>query len=233
MEEDLLKISTNTENKATINYSKIVVVRHGESLANKEGIYQGQSYDTDLSELGKKQAVAVAERLSEIGIKKVVSSPLRRTYLTALEIAEIAGTDVIIDHRLTETNHGKWEGKNKAWIMENFPDLYNLWLTKPTEVSFPEGETFLDTVERIKEFIESPILDEDVMVVTHDNIIRIMLSLTSKLPLDLIWRFEVESGGLNFFEKNLVGGKQKLRLMLANDVRHLQGIRSDLSQHAL
>ncbi len=233
MEEDLLQLEMNKELKDQQRLSKVVLVRHAESLANKEGIYQGQTHDTDLSPLGQLQAQAVARRLAELGIRHVVSSPLKRTFQTAIEIAKCIDCDVTIESRIIETNHGIWEGKHKNWIAENYGDIYSLWLTKPSAVVFPGGESFMETVARVQSFLSDTALDEDTILVTHDNIIRIALALSANLDLDLIWRFELESAALNFFEKTNKNGQTKLRLLMANDVRHLNGLRAEMKDHAL
>lgn len=212
---------------------KLIVVRHGESIANTEGIYQGQKYDTDLSELGKKQARVLALKVRELGIKKIITSPLKRTYQTALEVSKETGLSIEINNLILETGHGDWEGKSKNWIENNYKDLYKLWLTSPSKVFFPGGETFLQTYGRVQKFIADINSDEVVLVVTHDNIVRILITMANGWTLDEIWRHDIETASLNFFEINSMDGKNHLKILKLNDNKHLEGIRADVGKHAL
>lgn len=213
--------------------SKLIVVRHGESVANSGGVYQGQSHDTDLSELGLNQAKALAERLKDFGIRRIVTSPLKRTYQTAFEISKVLDCEIEVRNEIIETNHGVWEGKSKNWILENFGDLYNLWLSKPSEVVFPEGEAFLDTVSRVQMFLDNLDSMQDTVLVSHDNIVRIITALSKNESIDSIWDYKIEPAGINIYEGSKMGGKLKVRLLKLNDTKHLKNLRADINKHAL
>lgn len=232
MEEDYLQ-NVDKEACLTSLINTIMVVRHAESVANSRGIYQGQTHDTDLSDLGRKQAKALAKKAKTLGIKKIISSPLKRTYQTALAVAGEMGCDIEINEMLIETNHGVWEGKHKNWIKENFNDIYDLWQKKPGEVSFPGGEAFSDTVKRTLSFLELTDFKKNTLVVTHDNIIRVMVSLISNSDINKIWEIPLETASLNFFEVNKVDQKNVFRILKLNDVEHLKGLRNDIHNHAL
>jgi len=232
MEEDI-KDTFDEERKNTTRIRKIIAVRHAESLANSQGIYQGQSFDTELSFLGEKQAEALAKRLKEIGVAKIITSPLKRAYLTARIVAEEVGCEIEFDQRIIETNHGVWEGKHKDFIAENFPDLHRLWLEKPSEVIFPKGEAFMNTVQRTLEFLENTNFEPNTLIVTHDNILRLMISLIMNSDIDKMWEIPLETASLNFFEVNKVNGKNVFRILRLNDVEHLSNLRNDIRVHAL
>jgi broad specificity phosphatase PhoE len=213
---------------------KLFVVRHAESIANTEGIYQGQTYDTDLSELGKKQAIALAGALKKFAIKKIITSPLKRTYQTAVEVSKVTGVPVETNDLILETNHGMWEGKNREWIKENFKSVLETWQLKPGSAVFPNGESFSDTANRVKAFMNDSEHQNNTLVVTHDNILRILVSLANSESIDNIWKYNIESASLNIFETiNKANGKNALRVVKLNDSRHLEGLRADLKNHAL
>jgi len=233
MEEDLTEFSVTTERRETGIIPKIIAVRHAESVANTQGIYQGRSYDTDLSPLGKKQAQALAKRLKKLGIRKIITSPLRRTYQTAFEVSSLCDCPIEVSELIVETHHGIWEGKNKDWIKKNYPKIYKTWLTKPGSVIFPEGEAFTETLKRVQTFLEKEKLSNDTLVVTHDNIVRIMITLANGWTLDDLWKHHIEPAALNFFEINSINGNPRLNLLKLNDNAHLKGLHADLSKHAL
>ena len=210
--------------------AKIYLVRHAESIANTEGRYQGHTYDTDLSILGQQQARALADHLIAYRITKVIVSPLRRTYQTGLIIAKRKGIPIIAELRLIETNHGTWEGQTKKEITRNWPTLYKMWTLHPSVVQFPEGEKFLETQNSvINWWIEIKDTSENLLVVTHDNIVRIIIAYIFGLHLDNMWRFHLDPTAVTLIERNKNGD----RLLCLNDNRHLGGLDSNLATHAL
>jgi broad specificity phosphatase PhoE len=232
MEDDPIQI-IGTERTEDSFLSKIIAVRHAESVANAHGVYQGQTHDTDLSDLGVKQARALAKRLAGLGLTKIIASPLRRTYQTALEVSRVCGCPVEINNLIIETNHGEWEGKEKSLVQKLYPDVYETWLTKPSQTVFPGGEAFIQMLERLELFLESDLLSNDTLLVTHDNVIRILVTLANGWTLDDIWVHNIEPAALNFFEINKLSGKNKLSILKLNESDHLEGIRADINKHAL
>jgi broad specificity phosphatase PhoE len=84
---------------------KIILVRHGESEANKAGKHQGKGdkwTNTSLTEKGKQQAKKVAERLKKEEIEIIYSSPLKRAKETAESINRNHNLEIIYDKRLKE-----------------------------------------------------------------------------------------------------------------------------------
>jgi broad specificity phosphatase PhoE len=232
MEEDLTQFRI-TETKETQKVRRVIVVRHAESIANSQGIYQGQSYDTGLSPLGIKQAKALAKKAQGLSVKRIITSPLKRTLHTARMIAKRTGVDLAVEDDLVETNHGLWEGKRKDWIESNYSELTKLWQKNPSKVRFPQGESFMETVERVLKFLDNKNFDEDTLIVTHDNILRVMVALVKNIDIDKIWDLEIESGALSYFEVNKIKGKNVYRLLKINDTGYLEGLRSNLNNHAL
>ncbi|XP_021752383.1 phosphoglycerate mutase-like protein 4 [Chenopodium quinoa] len=90
--------------------TEIIVVRHGVTDWNVLGKGQGQT-DTELNEVGRKQAVIVAERLSrEPNISAIYSSDLKRALKTAEAIASRCGLEVVTDKDLRERHIGDLQG---------------------------------------------------------------------------------------------------------------------------
>lgn len=210
--------------------ARIYLVRHGESVANTEGRYQGITYDTSLSELGKKQAGELAKRMKKIRVKKIVTSPLTRTRETAETVARFNKINVELEKNIIETNHGLWEGEYKDEIAKKWPHIYKKWQKFPSQVKFPGGEHFLETQKRIitwwKEFI---IQNEDTLVVSHDNIIRIIIARILNMKLNRIWKFHLQPTAITLVEIN--SGFPKLKAL--NDSGHLKNLQVNLEVHAL
>src|SRR5579859_4006676 len=94
---------------------RILLARHGETVFNVEGRWQGQS-DSPLTERGLLQARELGRALSAEPIVAVYSSDLGRALQTAAEVAAPHGLEVLGDRRLREIATGKWTGKSRAEI---------------------------------------------------------------------------------------------------------------------
>lgn len=88
---------------------KLFIIRHAESEWNPIGRYQGL-LDPGLSERGLKQVELLGRALEKEKIDVIYSSPLKRTYQTAQEIAKRQGLEIIEDKRIIEIDHGVWSG---------------------------------------------------------------------------------------------------------------------------
>ncbi|KKQ42813.1 MAG: Phosphoglycerate mutase family protein [Microgenomates group bacterium GW2011_GWC1_37_8] len=233
MEEDFSDW-TGVERRVNPRENNIVVVSHAESIGNSEGIFQGQTFDSDLSELGKKQAKALAKRLKIFGARKIITSPLKGSRQTAQEVADTARCEIEINEKIIETNHGVWEGRHKVWIRENFTDIFDAWLQTPSQVRFPDGESFMETIQRTLDFLENTDFEPNSVVITHDNILRVMISLISNSDIDKMWEISLEAAALNFLEVNKVNQKNVFRVLKLNDTNHLVGLRNDVKKtHSL
>lgn len=210
--------------------AKIYLVRHAESVANSQGIYQGQTYNTGLSRHGNMQAQLLAQRFQSIDVDEIFASPLIRTYRTASYVAKAKKLSVCVEQAIIETNHGAWEGKYKLQVAKLWPELYQKWRKNPSQVIFPKGETFQATTVRTLNWWGSLVnKNKHILIVTHDNIIRIIVVYLLGMPLDNIWRFHLTPTGLTMVDCHK--GKQVISLL--NDTNHLRVSDRDVGQHAL
>lgn len=204
----------------------IYLVRHGESVANTKSIYQGQTYDTNLSALGKLQAKALAKYLAGTRLDRIICSPLKRTHQTATVLLKFLKIKIEVDRKIIETDHGLWEGLHKDEIIKNWPQLYLDWFIHPSQISFPRGESFLHTQMRVIDWWTEIKNDQrNILVVSHDNILRIIIADVLKMKLDDIWKFHLHPAAITAIENN--------KLVYLNDKNHLIGLEADLTVHAL
>lgn len=210
----------------------VYLIRHGESVANTETKYQGQTYDTPLSPLGNKQANALAERLRSEHVARLITSPLTRTRETAEAVAKWHdGLRVEVAPEIIETNHGKWEGKNVVTIKENWPEEFETWQNTPSCTIFPNGDAFEDTRMRVltwwKEFLTT--VQGATIVIAHDNILRVLLVDALGMDPDSMWRFELQPAAITTIK--VTNGKVNVGTI--NDTNHLEGLQANLANHAL
>ena len=105
---------------------RLVMLRHGQTEFNAGSRMQGQ-LDTELSDLGRAQAVAAAEVLAKRQPLLIVSSDLRRAHDTALTLGEHSGLPVSVDARLRETHLGDWQGMTHTEVDAASPGARVAW----------------------------------------------------------------------------------------------------------
>jgi broad specificity phosphatase PhoE len=167
--------------------TRLLLVRHGETLANREFRYIGARDDL-LSESGKEQAERLAGALSIFPVAAVYSSPLQRAYATALPIAAQQHRDVQVLSELAEGRFGVWEGLSRAEVLARSPldeQQLRAWEADPTQAP-PEGESFADVQARIKTLVEQlagihP--DQTIILVSHVGPIKVLLCSALGAPL--------------------------------------------------
>ena len=105
---------------------RLVMLRHGQTEYNAGSRMQGQ-LDTELSDLGRDQAVAAAEVLAKRQPLIIVSSDLRRALDTAVALGERSGMPVLVDTRLRETHLGDWQGMTHLEVDAAAPGARLAW----------------------------------------------------------------------------------------------------------
>jgi phosphoserine phosphatase len=205
------------------------VARHGETDWNREGRYQGQLEST-LTQLGRSQAEALASALAGSGARRVISSPLARCVQTALPVAAALGVGVETDARLLEIAHGTWEGRLRAEIERTDAARLRAWMDEPASVRFEGGESLDDVAARWLAFTSSlGGKNEDVVIVTHDVLVRIAVLLASDRPLTRLWEPRVQNGGY----ASLSVASERWEVVDECRDEHLDGIRADTTRQAL
>jgi len=205
------------------------VARHGETDWNRAGRYQGRLEST-LTELGRRQALALAEALRGSGARRVIASPLSRCVETARPLAAALGVELETDERLLEIAHGTWEGRLRAEIEGNDPSTLYAWLHDPGNVRFEGGESLADVAARWNAFAAAlGETHDDAVVVTHDVLVRVCILLASARPMARLWEPRVQNGA---YARLAIA---PLRWQLLDECvdAHLEGLLADTSRQAL
>jgi len=201
---------------------KVILVRHGKTVWNAEGRYQGKM-DIPLNEEGREQARRVGEALKDFPIKAVFSSPLSRCRDTAEEIAKHHGLEVQVKDGFKEIDHGEWEGLLASEVEEKYPELLKLWRTKPAEVQMPKGESLKDVYDRaVKTFekVVSQFSPEDLIVIVgHDATNKVLMCHLLGTDLNKFWAFKQANCGITVLEYD--PETRKVVVHVANATGHL------------
>jgi len=175
-----------------VSITRLILVRHGETIANREYRYIG-SRDDALSTHGQTQAEQLAEALSILPVTAVYSSPLQRAYSTALPIAARHSLEVQTINDLREGSFGAWEGLSRAEVQARSPqDAQHLrdW-EKNITLAPPEGESFEALRVRVCAAIEQLAQhhpDQAIVLVTHVGPIKVLLCSALGAPTSAAFR---------------------------------------------
>ena len=162
---------------------KLILVRHGETLSNRENRVQGIT-DTELSEYGHIQVEKLAASLKSEPIDSIVSSPLKRAYQTAQAICKFHKAAIEVESKLQEMNHGDFENVTIAELKEKHLPFLNQWFSDPASVAMPNGESLYGLQMRAWSAIEKIIeKSKNILVVSHGMTIMTILCKIQSLEL--------------------------------------------------
>ena len=164
----------------------IFLARHGETEWNRIGRWQGKT-DIPLSEVGRGQALALAERLRERGITQIYASDLSRARETAdIAAASLGISHVGLDPRLRERGFGCFEGLTREECAERHADAWQRYLADrrntPSD-SEPHEEVVARIVAGLTAVAESAKEGRHALVVSHGAAIRLFIhAVTGAIP---------------------------------------------------
>ncbi len=131
-----------------MNRTKLVFVRHGQSIGNAEHVLLGHT-DLDLSELGYRQADIAARAFLNEKVDMIFSSDLKRAYNTALAHSKLRGIPILADEGFREIYLGEWEGVSTLKLRENNDPLFEDFCHRFGYFVAPGGEDIWQLSERI------------------------------------------------------------------------------------
>jgi probable phosphoglycerate mutase len=213
---------------------RLTLIRHGQTDWNLQGRWQGHA-DEPLNELGRLQAMALAQRIVEIGESHdaIISSDLSRASETARHVASVTGLPVRTSALWRELDLGSWSGLTKKQVSERYADEL-AQLRAGADLPRGGGEREADMDRRIEEalaLLRKEFADMRVIVVTHGGPVRAALR---KLRVDrgLAPGFSLAIDNASITTVSLVGD-DAWQLDRLNDTAHLKSLASatDLMAH--
>lgn len=199
---------------------RLFLVRHGQSVWNDEKRIQGQQ-DIPLGDEGRKQAIALGERLKGRQFQACFSSPLKRATETAELILKASGNSIpiITLPELMERNFGDWEGKSIDDLQLLFPNDFSQWLAAHQIPAPPNGESMDELMKRVERGLDQilAVKEGNVLVVGHSGSIKAAICIFFRLPLSSFVRMRIDNASLTILE--IEDGRN--RLVQFNDTCHL------------
>lgn len=166
-----------------------VLVRHGHSTANAQGLLTGRLPGVLLSDAGEEQAIELSSAFNGIEVATISVSPLERTQQTAHLIFGMG--EFIFEPGIIECDYGTWSGKALSDLAAE--PLWETVQTFPSLVQFPAGESMFDVANRSINTVRQRAQADGIHVfVTHGDVIKAVLSNATGAHLDSFQRIVVD-----------------------------------------
>ena len=210
----------------------ITLVRHGETQGNLDDKAQGH-FDAPLTDLGRRQAKALGERLAETEFDAVYSSDLQRAVDTASAIIDLQ-PDLEFQSRagLREVYFGSYEDMRWSEIREHDPELHQRWTSWNTRIDtkFPNGESPLETRQRVAAVADEIVTEHHeqnstILIVGHTGSLQPLLGHLLTLSTTEQWRFHFSNTSVTALTEHPFA-PNGWRADLVNDTHHLNGLNS-------
>jgi len=152
----------------------IYLCRHGRTQLNVAGLLRGH-LDPDLDLVGHAEARDLARQLRNVGLVRVISSPLARALETARPIAEASEVALETDERLIDRAYGEFDGRSTDDVTSEYGSVDAAPGVEPAEAVAARAKAVLNDLINAED--EGP-----VAVVSHDAVIRILLDQLAPTP---------------------------------------------------
>jgi probable phosphoglycerate mutase len=183
---------------------QIIFLRHGQAKNNTERVLAGRTEGIPLTEVGIRQAKHTAELLEHMNISAIYSSPIQRAKHTAEIVGQHNSIDVTIDDRLIELDMGKFTGMPYDEIINSHGNVFMKFYNGELEIAHNGVETFFDVKKRVLGIVDHVISshsDENVVLVTHMDPIKAMLSTIVDLSATNLFELIIANASLNIFRE--------------------------------
>lgn len=156
----------------------IYLTRHGETEWNIEKRLQGRG-DSPLTKDGIQRAKELRDRIKNIDIDVIYSSPIKRALNTANILRGNKNIDIVTDDSLMEMCFGDYEGKKIDIVQEENPSWdINLIMQGNVEICAPNGENLKEVRERISKLMNKIIAEnigKSILIVTHGITLKALM----------------------------------------------------------
>ncbi len=179
--------------------TEFLLIRHATNDWVKTGKLAGWTPGVHLNEDGQTQAAALGERLAKTNLDAIYASPLERTIETAQAIAaHHPNLTVQALEAVGEMHYGKWQGEKLSQLRRE--KLWEIVQVYPSRAHFPGGEAIRQAQARAVDALETLAIrhtNQRVAVVSHSDIIKLMVAHYLGAHLDFYQRLEISPASLS------------------------------------
>ena len=178
---------------------EVILVRHGETDANRQGILMGSSKGPSLNPTGRAQAADVAAALKSKTVAHLYTSPARRARETAEIVSRVIESPLSEVNDLCEIDVGRLEGLTQAEVRQNYGSHSREWERDAATARHPGGETMEELQTRawnVVQELAAKHTGETIVVVSHLFVILAVVTKVLEMPLRHFLRIRLEPGAM-------------------------------------
>ncbi len=210
--------------------TKLILVRHGESLGNLENRFLGHT-DLDLSPTGYKQAELIEKYFKNIDIDIIYSSDLKRAYNTVFPVSKLKNVEIITSQNLREIRAGSWETLTFNELESKFTKEYDVWKNNVGMAQCSDGESVAMLQQRVCNEIKKISQNnpgKTICIGTHATPIRVFTAKCLGVSLEEIKNIPwVSNASISTFEFS----DNEFKVCEYNCVEHLEGFVTSLPKN--
>jgi phosphoserine phosphatase len=238
------------------NTTRVILVRHGQSIYNQQGLYQGCCDDSYLTEKGRLTAYQTGLSLSTIPLDFVYSSPLQRARETASEILSAIATiadshpELHIDQNLKEIDLPAWNGLSFKYVREHLAEDYRCWRERPHEFQMSaeseDNSSVSNSVATLVKPQNFPVQNlyrqaqnfwadilpkyagKTILIITHGGTIKALISTAIGMKCQDFHTLQQSNCGISIL--SFVGAEHQAELEAMNLTNHLGEILPKLKE---
>jgi probable phosphomutase (TIGR03848 family) len=181
----------------------VILLRHGRSTSNTAHVLAGRSEGVELDDKGRQQAADLVDRVAELPIRAVVSSPMLRCRSTVEPLTAALGIEAEIDDRFAEVDYGEWTGRKIGDLVKE--PLWAVVQAHPSAAVFPGGEGLAQVQTRAI----AAVRDHDArlaeqhggdalwLACTHGDVIKAVIADALALHLDGFQRVSADPASMS------------------------------------
>ena len=213
---------------------RLFFVRHGLSSFNAEGLIQGRTDESYLTEEGYYQAKLTGEILNQVNIDEIYSSPLVRASETAKTIEKHLNKNIEIqyDQNLLEVDLANWSGLKTTEIKEKFKSEYQIWKSNPENLSIKrDDESYYEPIKELfiqaKEFIDaitsknSNCENKNILIIAHNAILRCLILHLINKPNKGFRKIKLDNASISILNLSKTNQSLKTQIECLNQTSHL------------
>ena len=206
----------------------LLLIRHGENDYMLRRL-TGRTAGISLNAKGQQQAQGLADALVHAPLRAIYASPLERAVETAQPLAQSHSLEIQVRTGFIEVDYGRFQGRTYKQLART--NLWKILLEKPSQIRFPDGETFSEVQQRVAAELETLVgewqarveaektadgnkVEEAVIaVVAHADIVRLALAHYLNMPLDDFLRLMVGPASVSMVQSD---GSSRPRVICIN-----------------
>jgi broad specificity phosphatase PhoE len=162
------------------------ILRHAEKEQGNFHNPQLRHQDQPLSARGREDTQKLVAVFADKPITAIYISAYQRTWQTVTNVAEHLQLTPVVDERLNEIDNGYIDEMTEHEFGQAYPEVWRAYVARTADFQFPGGESGTEVQERVRSFFEEKLRqhkDSDVLLVTHEGLIRQMMCYVMGLPV--------------------------------------------------